>query len=57
MMDSWLKARDQEIAAGTYDDDEDDDPVEFLEAPRTSPVAEPPAEPQEDSRLKRDLFK
>jgi hypothetical protein len=66
MMDAWLTRRNQEIAAGTYYDDEDTDPVEFLESPgnRKMPVAEPPAMPQEDSAPQKlhgagtkDLFK
>jgi hypothetical protein len=40
MMDSWLEQRNQEIVAGTYYDDEDDDPVQYLDPPRTLPVAE-----------------
>ena len=55
LMDLWLTRRDQEIATGTYydDEDEDTDPMEFLESSRTLPVAEPPATPQEDSATQR----
>ena len=64
MMDEFLKQREQDRLNGYPDDDDDDDPKQFLESSRTSPVAEPPATPQEDSAPQRihgqgrkDLFK
>jgi hypothetical protein len=45
MLDDYLEQREKDRLAG-IDDDEDDDPVQFLETPRTLPVSEPPAEPR-----------
>jgi hypothetical protein len=37
LMDAWLKQRDQEIAAGTYYDDDDEPPCNPLDAPASEP--------------------
>ena len=63
MIDNYLCQREQDRLNGypDDDDDEDTDPMEFLESSRTLPVAEPPATPQEDSaptqiHRSKDLF-
>ena len=44
-MDEWLKQREQD----RLDDDEDTDPIQFMESPDKPPIGEPPVAPQEDS--------
>jgi hypothetical protein len=54
LMDSWLEQRKQDQLNGVDDDeDEDTDPQQFLDPTRTTPVAEPPSEPQEDGAPQR----
>jgi hypothetical protein len=66
MLDQYLEQREKDRLA-SVDDDDEDDPVQFLdpeETRRTGPIAEPPVEPQEDCAPQRihgagrkDLFR
>jgi hypothetical protein len=50
-LDQWLEQRAQ-----YPDEDEDTDPVQFMEPPEKPPIGEPPTTPQKDGAPQEDAF-